>query len=147
MIIPPAGSKKGDSGSCVTIETTDETIEVVKIHSFLKGKMNNLNYRLLSPAHFVLEQIRKITKNPDAVFVSLLLPPSLIQKPNDTPQLVESINNIGSQFNRGRRNLLLRQQNNVESSNTDTDDETNHSNVNSSHTNDETNSIYKCNCS
>ena len=140
MIMPPAGSQYGDSGSCVTMETTDGTS---KIHSFLKGKMNDLNYRLLSPAHFVLEQIRKITDNPDAVFVSL------IQKSItsfDTSQLEKSIRNItsqGLQFNSGRRNLL-RQQNNVESSQTDTDDETNHSNVESNHAD---NDFYRCNCS
>ena len=78
MIMPPAGSQYGDSGSCVTMKTTDGTSEVVKIHSFLKGKMTNINYRLLSPAHFVLEQIRKIVKKPDAVFVTL---PPLVTSP------------------------------------------------------------------
>ena len=78
MIMPPAGSQYGDSGSCVTMETTDGTRKVVKIHSFLKGKMTNINYRLLSPAHFVLEQMRKIVKKPDAVFVTL---PPLVTSP------------------------------------------------------------------
>ncbi len=107
-----------DEGGSVAVENT----KVVKIHSYLKAKMPKSEYRLLSPAHFVLEQMRKITNKPDAVFVSL--PPS---------QLEKSINHItsqGSEFNSD-------------------DDSTipNHSNVESRHTDDQANPICKCNCS
>jgi hypothetical protein len=91
-----------DEGGSVAVENT----KVVKIHSYLKGKMPKSEYRLLSPAHFVLEQMRKITNKPDVIFVSL--PPS---------QLEKSINHItsqGSLFNIGQ-SIISRQQNKVES--------------------------------
>ena len=56
-----------DEGGSVAVGNT----KVVKIHSYLKAKMPKSEYRLLSPAHFVLEQMRKIVKKPDAVFVEL----------------------------------------------------------------------------
>ena len=109
---------------------------MVKIHSYLKAKMPKSEYRLLSPAHFVLEQMRKITNKPDAVFVSL--PPSKLEKS------MNHITSLGSKFNSGR-SILSRQQNKVESIFTD-DDLTipNHSNVESKHAD---NDFYRCNCS
>ena len=98
--------------------------------------MPKSEYRLLSPAHFVLEQMRKITNKPDAVFVSLPL-----------SQLEKSINHItsqGSEFN-SDDDSTIPNHSNVESRHTD--DETNHSNVESRHTDDEANPICKCNCS
>jgi hypothetical protein len=55
-------SVPGDSGACVTKKVIVGDTEVVKIHSFLKGtvKGEKLSYRLLSPAHFVLEQVKKL---------------------------------------------------------------------------------------
>ena len=55
-------SVPGDSGACVTKKVTIGDTEVVKIHSFLKGtlKGKEISYKLLSPAHFVLEQVKKL---------------------------------------------------------------------------------------
>jgi hypothetical protein len=103
-----------DEGGSVAVKNT----KVVKIHSYLKGKMPESEYRLLSPAHFVLEQMRKITNKPDAVFVSL--PPS---------QLEKSINHITSQGSKFNSDDDLRNLNrsDVESNNAD-------------------NNCYGCNC-
>ena len=57
-------SVEGDSGACVIKKVTVGNTEEVKIHSFLKGslllKTKNYYYKLLSPAHFVLEQVKKL---------------------------------------------------------------------------------------
>ncbi len=90
-----------DEGGSVAVKNT----KVVKIHSYLKAKMPKSEYRLLSPAHFVLEQMRKITNKPDAVFVSL--PPSQLEKS------INHITKLGSEFKSSRGNLK-RQQNKVE---------------------------------
>ena len=102
-----AESIKGDSGSCIVMQVTDESIaETARIHSFLKGKMKNNNYRLLSPAHFVLEQMRKIVKKPDAVFVTFS-PSSSVIKPKQ--ELIISIDDISSKFANGRKDTLQHQ--------------------------------------
>lgn len=51
----------GDSGACVT--TLDG-----KIHSFVAGMIGD-NYRYLSPAHFVLEQIKRNTGKKKVEFI------------------------------------------------------------------------------
>ena len=57
------GTVSGDSGACVT--TMDG-----KIHSFVIGTTTGDNkFRLLSPAHFVLEQIKSLTKKKNVDFV------------------------------------------------------------------------------
>jgi hypothetical protein len=57
------GTVSGDSGACVT--TMDG-----KIHSFVIGTSTGENqFRLLSPAHFVLEQIKSLTMKKNVDFV------------------------------------------------------------------------------
>ena len=92
-------SIKGDSGAGIVMVVTDENIvDTRRIHSFLKGKMKNNNYRLLSPAHFVLEQIRKIVKKPDAVFVEFSPSTTVIQPNHDS---IISIADVASKFQKG----------------------------------------------
>ena len=125
-------SIKGDSGAGIVMIATDENIvDTRRIHSFLKGKMKNNNYRLLSPAHFVLEQIRKIVKKPDAVFVEFSPLTSVIQPNQD---LIISIADVASKFQKG----ALRRQNKFDISQSDIESNVEHQkNDKSSQTTDE----------
>jgi len=65
-IIPENGSIPGDSGA-YCFKRSDDDCKNDRIHSFLVGKVGN--YMILTPAHFALEQIKKITKNRTLRFV------------------------------------------------------------------------------
>ncbi len=65
-IIPITGSEPGDSGAYCFKKSNDDC-KNDRIHSFLVGKVGN--YMILTPAHFALEQIKKITKNRTLRFV------------------------------------------------------------------------------
>jgi len=68
-----SGSQLGDSGA-YCYKKSDDGID--HVHSFFNGTISfqdsNTTYRQLTPAHFALEQIRKITKNRNLQFVRYL---------------------------------------------------------------------------
>lgn len=66
-IHPENGSKKGDSGAYCFKKSDTDDCKKDKMHSFLIGKVGD--YRILTPAHFALEQIRNITDNHTLEFV------------------------------------------------------------------------------
>ena len=72
---PESGTEPGDSGAYCYKESDDGKVNV---HSFLIGTISfqdrNTTYRHLTPAHFALEQIRKITSNRNLQFVKYLGP-------------------------------------------------------------------------
>lgn len=65
-IIPVTGSERGDSGA-YCFKKSDDDCKNDRIHSFLVGKLGN--YMILTPAHFALEQMKKITRNRTLKFV------------------------------------------------------------------------------
>jgi hypothetical protein len=65
-INPITGSEPGDSGAYCYKKSNDDC-KNDRIHSFLVGKVGN--YMILTPAHFALEQIKKITRNRTLQFV------------------------------------------------------------------------------
>jgi len=65
-INPEKGSKQGDSGA-YCFKKSDNDCKNDRIHSFLVGKVGE--YMILTPAHFALEQIKKITGNRTLRFV------------------------------------------------------------------------------
>jgi hypothetical protein len=70
---PPGGSVLGDSGAYCFKQGGDDDIQEDRVHSFMIGALGpDLQYRILTPAHFALEQIRKITKNPTLRFMRLV---------------------------------------------------------------------------
>jgi hypothetical protein len=73
-LCPASGSELGDSGAyCFKHGGGDDDTQKDRVHSFLIGALGpNLQYRILTPAHFALEQIRKIAANPTLRFMRLV---------------------------------------------------------------------------
>lgn len=70
------GTLSCDSGACVV--TDDE-----EIHSFVIGKTNGADkFRLLSPAHYILKQINKLTRKKNVKFVNYV-------KKVSTPSIID----------------------------------------------------------